>query len=189
MYVTGRVDVTHDMNFFQFLYAQRIYLPCPPISMLDLSPVVGTYLNYLCMYIWHTHVVAQILYVFFYIFKHLHFFLKCTQWQCNLSFDKGTAMYKFLKALHPGRVRTPDLLFSRWTRCPICHVARAACVYGFFCSPFCSSGTGILNGDYPVDPPRTWPARPAACAGSGSGWTIINAATMLVSGGAAAAQR
>jgi hypothetical protein len=43
-------------------------------------------------------------------------FLKYTQWQCKLSYDNSTAMHKFLKTLHPGGIRTRDLLFCRWTR-------------------------------------------------------------------------
>jgi hypothetical protein len=30
-----------------------------------------------------------------------------------------------LKTLHPGRIRTRDLLFLRWTWWPLCHAARA----------------------------------------------------------------
>jgi hypothetical protein len=35
-----------------------------------------------------------------------------------LSFDNSTAINKFLKTLHPGGIRTRDLLFCRWTRSP-----------------------------------------------------------------------
>jgi hypothetical protein len=49
----------------------------------------------------------------------------CTQWQCILSYDNSTAMYKFLKTLHPGGNRTRDLLFCRRTRWPLCDAARA----------------------------------------------------------------
>jgi hypothetical protein len=43
------------------------------------------------------------------IFYHL-FFLKHTQWQCNLSYDNSTAMYKFLKKPYvlPGGIRTRE---------------------------------------------------------------------------------
>jgi hypothetical protein len=33
--------------------------------------------------------------------------------------------YKYLKTLHPGGIRTQDLLFCRQTRWPLCHAARA----------------------------------------------------------------
>jgi hypothetical protein len=39
-------------------------------------------------------------------------------------------MYEFLKTLHPGGIRTRDLLFYRRTRWPLCHAARAS--HSFF---------------------------------------------------------
>jgi hypothetical protein len=66
-------------------------------------------------------VELQTLYLLKNIFKH--FFLKYTQWQCILSYDNSTAMYKFLKTLHPVGIRTRDCLFSRWMRWPLCHAA------------------------------------------------------------------
>jgi hypothetical protein len=54
-----------------------------------------------------------------------HFFLKYTQWQCILSYDNRTAMYKFQKTLHPGGIQTRVLLFCRWTRWPLYHATRA----------------------------------------------------------------
>jgi hypothetical protein len=62
--------------------------------------------------------------LFFIIFEAL-LFLKYTQWQCILSFDNSTAMYKDLKPLHTGGIRTRDLLFWRRTRWPLCHATRA----------------------------------------------------------------
>jgi hypothetical protein len=50
------------------------------------------------------------------IFFYNLFFLKYPQWQCILSYDNSTAMYKFLKTLHPGRIQTWNLLFCRRTR-------------------------------------------------------------------------
>jgi hypothetical protein len=44
------------------------------------------------------------------IFNRL-FFLKYKQWQCILSYDNSTAMYKSRqKTLNPGGIRTRDLL-------------------------------------------------------------------------------
>jgi hypothetical protein len=48
------------------------------------------------------------------------YFLKYTQWQCKFRFDNSTAMYKDLKTLRPGGIRTWDLLFWRRTRWPLC---------------------------------------------------------------------
>jgi hypothetical protein len=59
------------------------------------------------------------------IFWKFYFSLKYTQWQCILSFDNSTAMYKDLETLHPGGIQTRDLLFWRRTRWPLCHAARA----------------------------------------------------------------
>jgi hypothetical protein len=53
------------------------------------------------------------------------FFLEYTQWHCILSYDNSTEMYKFLVTLHPGGIRTRDLLFCRRTRWPLCHAAWA----------------------------------------------------------------
>jgi hypothetical protein len=49
-----------------------------------------------------------------------------TQWQCILSYDNSNAMYNFLKTLHPGSIRTRDLLFGRRTRWLLCHAVRAS---------------------------------------------------------------
>jgi hypothetical protein len=48
-----------------------------------------------------------------------------TQWQCILCSDNSIAMYKVLKTLHPGGIRTRDRLFCRRTRWPLCLAARA----------------------------------------------------------------
>jgi hypothetical protein len=65
---------------------------------------------------------------FFIHFKHLFFW--SIQWQCILSYDNSSAMYKFLKTLHPGGIRILDLLFWRRTRWPLCHAARALFLKG-----------------------------------------------------------
>jgi hypothetical protein len=44
-------------------------------------------------------------------------FLKYTQWQCILSYDNSTAMYKSLKTLHPGGIRTRDFLGLSTLQC------------------------------------------------------------------------
>jgi hypothetical protein len=56
-------------------------------------------------------------------------YLKYTQWQCTLSYDNSTAMYKFLKTLHAGGIRTQNLLFCTWW--PLYQAARA-CFSSFF---------------------------------------------------------
>jgi hypothetical protein len=50
----------------------------------------------------------------FIIFSEAFIFLKCTQWQCILSYDNSTAVYvyKDLKTLHPDGIRTRDVLFD-----------------------------------------------------------------------------
>jgi hypothetical protein len=58
-------------------------------------------------------------------FKKNFIFLVYTQWQCILSYDNSTAMFKFLKTLHPGGIWTRHLLFCRRTRWPLCHAAKA----------------------------------------------------------------
>jgi hypothetical protein len=42
----------------------------------------------------------------------------CTQWQWTLSFDNSTAMCEDLITLHPGGIRTRDLMFWRRARGP-----------------------------------------------------------------------
>jgi hypothetical protein len=56
----------------------------------------------------------------FIFLKYIHtmtMHIKLWQQHCNV--------YKFLKTLHPGGIRTQDLLFCRRTRWPLCHAARA----------------------------------------------------------------
>jgi hypothetical protein len=49
-----------------------------------------------------------------------------TQWHRILSYKISTAKYKFLQTIiHPGVIRTRDLLFCRWTRRPLCPADRA----------------------------------------------------------------
>jgi hypothetical protein len=67
------------------------------------------------------------LFIFFYVF-----FLKYTQWQCQLSFDDSTAMYKDLKTLHPGGIWIRDVLFWRQARWPLCHAASRVTRLGEF---------------------------------------------------------
>jgi hypothetical protein len=55
--------------------------------------------------------------------QFLSIFQKYTQLQFILSYDDSTTLYKFLKTLHPGGIRTRDLLFCRQTRWPLCHYA------------------------------------------------------------------
>jgi hypothetical protein len=55
----------------------------------------------------------------YYFFGRIYFFLKFAQWQCILSLDNSTAMYKDLKTLHPSWIWSRDLLFWRWTRWPL----------------------------------------------------------------------
>jgi hypothetical protein len=63
-----------------------------------------------------------------YIFWSFLFFLKYTQWQCFLSYDNSTAMYKFLKTLHPGGVvivsayRTEDPVFESRKNLCVCAI-------------------------------------------------------------------
>jgi hypothetical protein len=54
-------------------------------------------------------------------------FLEYAQSQCILSFDNSAAMCQDPNTLHPGRIRTQDLLFWRQTRWPLCHSAWAPC--------------------------------------------------------------
>jgi hypothetical protein len=65
--------------------------------------------------------------VVFFIKRNLEasIFLKCTQLQCISRFDNSTSIYKGLKTLHPGGIRTHDLLFRRRTWWPLFHAARA----------------------------------------------------------------
>jgi hypothetical protein len=44
----------------------------------------------------------------------------------TMHFDDSTAIYKGLKSLYPGEIRTRDLWFCRWTRWPQCHAARGS---------------------------------------------------------------
>jgi hypothetical protein len=52
----------------------------------------------------------------FILFSGRVYFYKYTQCQCISSFDNSTAVYKDLKTLHPGGIRTRELLFWRRTR-------------------------------------------------------------------------
>jgi hypothetical protein len=79
--------------------------------------------------------------ILIYIFGDFHLFIKiflivCTQLQWILSYS--SAMYEFLKTLHPGGIRTRDLLFCRWTRWPLYHAARA-CDFHLFWAWKCAS--------------------------------------------------
>jgi hypothetical protein len=56
--------------------------------------------------------------------KHL-FFLKYARWQCILRFDNSTALYKDTITLHPGEIRTRELLLWMRTRWPMFHDGRA----------------------------------------------------------------
>jgi hypothetical protein len=56
-------------------------------------------------------------------FNH-YFFSNTHNGNAILSFDNSTALYKDLKTLHPGGIRTRDLLFCRRTRWPLCHAGR-----------------------------------------------------------------
>jgi hypothetical protein len=71
----------------------------------------------------HNSQISDI-YIYRYIYlRHLYIFLKYTQW--ILSCNNSTAVYKFLKTLHPGGIRTRDSLFCRRTPWPLCHAASA----------------------------------------------------------------
>jgi hypothetical protein len=48
-----------------------------------------------------------------------NFFLKYTQWQCIVSYDNKTEMYKFLKILRTGGIRTRNLLTNLYFGCCI----------------------------------------------------------------------
>jgi hypothetical protein len=60
---------------------------------------------------------------FWAIFKHLFLSSTHTQRQCISSYHNSTAMYKFLKTLHSGGIRSRDLFFFRRTRWPLCNAA------------------------------------------------------------------
>jgi hypothetical protein len=54
----------------------------------------------------YLHNPTDISFKIYFLNNHL-FFLKFTQWQCVLSYDNSTAMYKFLKNLTPWRDSNP----------------------------------------------------------------------------------
>jgi hypothetical protein len=65
-------------------------------------------------------VPAKLLLLLFCCFLMLFIFLKHTQRQCIPSFVNSTEMYKDLKTLHPGGIRTRDLLADAMTSMQRC---------------------------------------------------------------------
>jgi hypothetical protein len=95
-----------------------------------------------------------------YKFLKTFILLYYTQWHWILSYDNSTAMYKLLKTLHPGGIRTRDLLFWRRTRWALCqHIyintyVSCTCVCTYVCFLCC------ISPDRQRDAKKGWKSTP-----------------------------